>query len=83
MDGVLELDKSEIREIFGILRNKVDEYFIYHHPIVKWALYDKLAFFLGENLLADHLEALRLWDEEEREDARREAAREADDEYLG
>ena len=79
MDGVLELDKSEIREIFGILRNKVDEYFIYHHPIVKWALYDKLAFFLGENLLADHLEALRLQAEEEREDARREAAAEAAD----
>ena len=79
MYGWMGIEESEAREIFGILRNKVDESFIYHHPIEKWALYDKLARNLGENLLADHLEALRLRDEEEREDARREAAAEAAD----
>ena len=73
MSTVFTLDEQEIREVFRIFRNIADDAHYRHHPKKDWPLYDKLADYLGENTLAQHNEALRLRDEEEDDDAWRDA----------
>ena len=73
MSTVFNLDEQEIREVFRIFRNIADDAHYRHHPKKDWPLYDKLADYLGENTLAQHNEALRLRDEEEDDDAWRDA----------
>ena len=75
MSTVFTLDEKEIREVFRIFRNIADDAHYRHHPKKDWPLYDKLADYLGENTLAQHNEALRLRDEEEDDDAWRDAVR--------
>lgn len=73
MSTVFNLDEQEIREIFRIFRNIADDAHYRHHPKKDWPLYDKLADYLGEPTLEQHNEALRLRDEEEDDDAWRDA----------
>lgn len=73
MSTVFNLDEQEIREVFRIFRNIADDAHYRHHPKKDWPLYDKLADYLGENTLAQHNETLRLRDEEEDDDAWRDA----------
>ena len=73
MSTVFNLDEQEIREVFRIFRNIADDAHYRHHPKKDWPLYDKLADYLGEPTLAQHNETLRLRDEEEDDDAWRDA----------
>ena len=73
--GIL-LAPDEAREMFRIMKNITDDAHYACHPRTGWPLYDKLAFFLGENSLAEHNEALRLRDGEEMVDEWRERCRE-------
>ena len=79
----MEIERHEAEEIFRIFKNIATDAHYYHKPKKDWPLYDKLADYLGENTLAEHNEMLRLRDEEEEADARREAAEaEEDDEQY-
>ena len=73
MSTVFTLDEQEIREVFRIFRNLADDAHYRHHPKKDWPLYDKLADYLGEPTLEQHNETLRLRDEEEDDDAWRDA----------
>lgn len=73
MGTTFTLDEQEIREVFRIFRNLADDAHYRHHPKKDWPLYDKLADYLGEPTLAQHNETLRLRDEEEDDDAWRDA----------
>ena len=73
MGTTFTLDEQEIREVFRIFRNLADDAHYRHHPMKDWPLYDKLADYLGEPTLAQHNETLRLRDEEEDDDAWRDA----------
>ena len=73
MSTVFNLDEKEIREVFRIFRNLADDAHYRHHPKKEWPLYDKLADYLGEPTLEQHNETLRLRDEEEDDDAWRDA----------
>ncbi len=73
MSTVFTLDEKEIREVFRIFRNIADDAHYRHHPKKDWPLYDKLADYLGEPTLEQHNETLRLRDEEEDDDAWRDA----------
>ena len=73
MSTVFNLDEQEIREVFRIFRNIADDAHYRHHPKKEWPLYDKLADYLGEPTLEQHNETLRLRDEEEDDDAWRDA----------
>lgn len=73
MSTVFNLDEQEIREVFRIFRNLADDAHYRHHPKKDWPLYDKLADYLGEPTLEQHNETLRLRDEEEDDDAWRDA----------
>ena len=73
MSTVFTLDEKEIREVFRIFRNLADDAHYRHHPKKDWPLYDKLADYLGEPTLEQHNETLRLRDEEEDDDAWRDA----------
>lgn len=73
MSTVFNLDEQEIREVFRIFRNIADDAHYRHHPKKDWPLYDKLADYLGEPTLEQHNETLRLRDEEEDDDAWRDA----------
>lgn len=73
MSTVFNLDEKEIREVFRIFRNLADDAHYRHHPKKDWPLYDKLADYLGEPTLEQHNETLRLRDEEEDDDAWRDA----------
>ena len=73
MSTVFTLDEQEIREVFRIFRNIADDAHYRHHPKKDWPLYDKLADYLGEPTLEQHNETLRLRDEEEDDDAWRDA----------
>ena len=75
MGTTFTLDEQEIREVFRIFRNIADDAHYRHHPKKDWPLYDKLADYLGEPTLAQHNETLRLRDEEEDDDAWRDAVR--------
>ena len=73
MGTTFTLDEQEIREVFRIFRNIADDAHYRHHPKKEWPLYDKLADYLGEPTLEQHNETLRLRDEEEDDDAWRDA----------
>ena len=73
MSTVFNLDEQEIREVFRIFRNIADDAHYRHHPKKDWPLYDKLADYLSEPTLEQHNETLRLRDEEEDDDAWRDA----------
>ena len=75
MCGWIGIEKEEAEEIYRIFRNIATDAHYCHHPKKDWPLYDKLARSLGHNTLAEHNEMLRLRDEEETEDERREAVR--------
>lgn len=79
MYGWMGIEKEEAAEIFRIFRNIATDAHYAHRPKKDWPLYDKLARNLGENTLAEHNEALRLRDEEEREDERLEALEDEQD----
>ena len=73
MGTTFTLDEQEIREVFRIFRNLADDAHYRHHPMKDWPLYDKMADYLGEPTLAQHNETLCLRDEEEDDDAWRDA----------
>ena len=73
MSTMFTLDEKEVREVFRIFRNIADDAHYRHHPKKEWPLYDKLADYLGEPTLEQHNETLRLRDEEEDDDAWRDA----------
>ena len=73
MGTTFTLDEQEIREVFRIFRNIADDAHYRHHPKKDWPLYDKLADYLGEPTLEQHNGTLRLRDEEEDDDAWRDA----------
>ena len=72
MGTTLVLESKEIREIFDLIKMDLDYRFYTHREVKPWPLYDKIADYLGENSSSQHIEAIRLRWEEEKEDFERD-----------
>ena len=72
MDKTITLDRYEAERIYRLLKADLDWRFATNQKPGPDPLYDRFAAFVGENSSKDHIEAVELMREEQREEDRRE-----------
>ena len=72
MDKTITLDRYEAERIYRLLKEDLDWRFATKQKPMPDPLYDRFASFMGENSSKDHIEAMELMWEEQREEDRRE-----------